>query len=476
MLLPVIPISGLKTSGAVLFPSDSDLECPSGQLVLAVFYAGGIHHTARRNKQVICGIFIGKINHFPDPFLDHRLCAFGARKERRVDHAAPEIAVTAVQDGIHFGVADVQVLRIERTAFALPRKLIVGTAARHAVVTDCKNTLFRTHNTGANLCAGILAPAGRQQCDAHEILIPADIIRSFHNECLQLCFFNSILDFVSFWNYSVYKKIINIYALPSVQRQEGHMEVYPTSIVRYKHTAGLLGIFGGTLGLHNFYLGKRDRAMAQLLITLLGSIIAIGPMVSFIWGLVEGIQILTGDITTDGDGNPIADPDYKAAGSKSKILAGVLGIFLGTYGVHNFYLGNTGKAVAQLLLGTVGCFIGVGPIISYVWGMIEGVQILSGTITADGTGSPILDPANDGTRHKSKTAAGILACTVGTFGVHNFYLGNTGKAAAQLLLSTVGCCVIVGPVVAYIWALIEGIGILSGQNTADANNSPLIAD
>ena len=40
------------------------------------------------------------------------------------------------------------------------------------------------------------------------------------------------------------------------------------------------------------------------------------------------------------------------SGAKSKIAAGLLGIFLGTFGVHNFYLGNTGKAVAQLLFAS----------------------------------------------------------------------------------------------------------------------------
>lgn len=42
-------------------------------------------------------------------------------------------------------------------------------------------------------------------------------------------------------------------------------------------------------------------------------------------------------------------PGYGYA-QKSKIVAGLLGLFLGTLGVHNFYLGYTGKAVAQLLL------------------------------------------------------------------------------------------------------------------------------
>ena len=37
-----------------------------------------------------------------------------------------------------------------------------------------------------------------------------------------------------------------------------------------------------------------------------------------------------------------------AADAKSKMTAGLLGIFLGFVGVHNFYLGYTGKAVAVI--------------------------------------------------------------------------------------------------------------------------------
>lgn len=89
------------------------------------------------------------------------------------------------------------------------------------------------------------------------------------------------------------------------------MATYPATIIRYRHTAGLLGIFGGTLGLHNFYLGKRDLAMIQLLITILGSLLfGLGALVTFIWGIVEGVQILTRQTTTDGDGQPIADPEF----------------------------------------------------------------------------------------------------------------------------------------------------------------------
>ena len=71
---------------------------------------------------------------------------------------------------------------------------------------------------------------------------------------------------------------------------------------------------------------------------------------------------------------------------KSKMAAGLLGIFLGWIGVHNFYLGYTGKAVAQLILGILSCGA-----ISGIWGLIEGILILTGSIKVDGLGYPLRD-------------------------------------------------------------------------------------
>jgi TM2 domain-containing membrane protein YozV len=77
---------------------------------------------------------------------------------------------------------------------------------------------------------------------------------------------------------------------------------------------------------------------------------------------------------------------------KSKIAAGILGILLGVFGVHNFYLGYTHKAIAQLLLGTVGVILcGLGPVASGVWGLVEGIMILTGSIDTDGKGVPLKD-------------------------------------------------------------------------------------
>ena len=75
--------------------------------------------------------------------------------------------------------------------------------------------------------------------------------------------------------------------------------------------------------------------------------------------------------------------------AKSKIAAGLLGIFLGALGVHNFYLGYTGKAVAQLLISILSC--GTLSWASAIWGLVEGILILTGSINTDGNGNPLKD-------------------------------------------------------------------------------------
>lgn len=70
---------------------------------------------------------------------------------------------------------------------------------------------------------------------------------------------------------------------------------------------------------------------------------------------------------------------------KQKMVAGLLGIFLGGFGAHNFYLGYTKKAVIQLIVTLVTCGIGAW------WGFIEGILILCGkTITTDAEGNELV--------------------------------------------------------------------------------------
>lgn len=70
---------------------------------------------------------------------------------------------------------------------------------------------------------------------------------------------------------------------------------------------------------------------------------------------------------------------------KSKMAAGLLGIFLGGWGVHNFYLGNTTRGIIQILVTCVTCGAGA------LWGLIEGIMILAGSINTDANGLPLKD-------------------------------------------------------------------------------------
>jgi TM2 domain-containing membrane protein YozV len=65
----------------------------------------------------------------------------------------------------------------------------------------------------------------------------------------------------------------------------------------------------------------------------------------------------------DAHGRPLSD--------KSRVIAGVLGITLGGFGVGRFYTGHTGIAVAQLVVTLVTCGLG------HFWGLIDGILLLT---------------------------------------------------------------------------------------------------
>lgn len=65
---------------------------------------------------------------------------------------------------------------------------------------------------------------------------------------------------------------------------------------------------------------------------------------------------------TQGNGYGVAQ--------KSKVVAGILGILLGSLGVHNFYLGNNTRGIIQIVVTVV--TLGIGGI----WGFVEGILIL----------------------------------------------------------------------------------------------------
>jgi predicted Zn finger-like uncharacterized protein len=77
---------------------------------------------------------------------------------------------------------------------------------------------------------------------------------------------------------------------------------------------------------------------------------------------------------------PPADRDELARSSRSKAIAGLLGIFLGPLGTHRFYLGYWGLGLAMLF--TLG---GCG-----FWSLVDAALVLLGRVT-DADGRPLSD-------------------------------------------------------------------------------------
>jgi TM2 domain-containing membrane protein YozV len=102
----------------------------------------------------------------------------------------------------------------------------------------------------------------------------------------------------------------------------------------------------------------------------------------------KGTGMPTRGITVDFDveGN-LAKAVYVAIGSastssKNKLAAGLLAIFLGSLGIHKFYLGFTGPGLVYLLIDTIGfaitwALLFIPNIILGVMALIEGIIYLT---------------------------------------------------------------------------------------------------
>lgn len=83
---------------------------------------------------------------------------------------------------------------------------------------------------------------------------------------------------------------------------------------------------------------------------------------------------------TNADATNIDTAEYSP---KSRIAAGILGILLGAFGAHRFYLGYVGIGIVQIIVTILTAFIGG------LWGIIEGIIIIAGGEWNDSDGKPL---------------------------------------------------------------------------------------
>ena len=78
--------------------------------------------------------------------------------------------------------------------------------------------------------------------------------------------------------------------------------------------------------------------------------------------------------------HPVTGQPYS---DKTKLVAGLLQIFLGGFGIGRFYLGDNKTAIWQIVVTVLTCGIGS------IWGLIDGIIILATDNVTDAQGRPL---------------------------------------------------------------------------------------
>ena len=68
----------------------------------------------------------------------------------------------------------------------------------------------------------------------------------------------------------------------------------------------------------------------------------------------------------------------------NKIAYGLLAIFLGNFGVHHFYAGDSSRGIKYLLISVLLCWTVIAPLVIEILSIVQGIQVLCMPADANG--------------------------------------------------------------------------------------------
>ncbi|MCC2546883.1 TM2 domain-containing protein [Hymenobacter sp. BT175] len=98
-------------------------------------------------------------------------------------------------------------------------------------------------------------------------------------------------------------------------------------------------------------------------------------------------------------------PAGTTAEGKSQLIALILALLVGSFGVHRFYLGYTGRGILLLCLTLFGWILfGLGPLVAFVMAIIDAVNIYQGELKpANGDYTEKLNDSSSSSKSDTKT-------------------------------------------------------------------------
>ncbi len=134
-------------------------------------------------------------------------------------------------------------------------------------------------------------------------------------------------------------------------------------------------------------------------------------------------------------------------GKKSRIFAAVLALFLGYYGVDQFYMGNTKKGIARIITSVITCGI-----VGLIWSLIDFIRILFGRVDVNsGKSVKALKKAqqknsiNENVLYKKNNSGGVysgkdMISRITSIGANNINdCWPSGSYSSQISISRFSC-------------------------------------